>query len=146
MKRILLIDDDEGIRELWKRFHDVAEPVFRGELAMDVANDLARGLIKIEEAKIEKKPYDIVIIDLKFEGQGSDYTMGWIVDYKDKIPPIVVLTGDVDIWVRRKCMMFGAADFWNKDDAQQRPDLFFKSLYNRYLANYPETMKATANG
>lgn len=146
MKRILLIDDDEGIRELWRRFHDVAEPVFRGELAMDVANDLAKGMVKIEEAKLAKQPYDIVITDLKFEGRGSDYTMSWIVDNKDKLPPIVVLTGDVDIWVRRKCMMFGASDFWTKDDAQQRPDLFFKSLYNRYLANYPETMKATANG
>lgn len=131
MKKILLIDDEEGIRIVWKRFHDTAEPVFRGQLEMDVANDLEQGL-----ARISGTDYDAVILDLKFMGEGVEDTITFIFDHAAKLPPIIVLTGDEDIYVRRRAMIAGASDFWTKTDAQERPDLFFKSVYNQYLKRY----------
>lgn len=105
---------------------------------MDVASDLESGIEKISEAKEKGEPYDVVITDLNFQGLGSADTISWLAENQGKLPPIIVMTGDEDIWVRRRCMMFGANDFWLKIDASERPDLFFKSLYNRYLANYPD--------
>lgn len=131
MNRILLIDDEEGIRSLWKQFHDTAEPIFRGQLEMDVANDLEQG-----KEKIATVDYDVVIADLKFKGHGADITITWIVEEHDRLPPVVVLTGDEDIYIRRRCMIGGASDFWLKLDAAARPDLFFKAVYNQYLRRY----------
>lgn len=123
-----MVDDDEGIRELWGRFHEVTEPVFRGKLSMDVAPNLD-GM----REKMRVNKYDAIILDLKFVGQGADDTITFIAENEQQMPPIIVLTGDSDIHTRRRCMMFGAASFWLKDDAQQRPDLFFKDVYNCYL-------------
>lgn len=131
MKKILLVDDDEGIRITWKKFHDYAEPVFRGQLDMDVASDLEAMKERMRHAK-----YDVIILDLKFVGHGAEDTMAFIAANVEAFPPIVVLTGDSDIWVRRRCMMLGASSFWLKLDAAERPDLFFKDVYNRYLYKY----------
>lgn len=131
MNRILLVDDEEGIRMVWKRFHDLAEPVFRGRLEMDVASDLEQGL-----AKIKATEYDVIILDLKFQGVGADQTISFIFERSHELPPIIVLTGDEDIYVRRRCITAGASDFWTKVDAQERPDLFFKAVYNCYLKRY----------
>lgn len=100
---------------------------------METASSLAEGI-----TKMDSEQYDVVITDLKFEGHGGEETISWLADNQGKLPPIIVLTGDDDIFIRRRCMMFGANDFWTKTDAQERPDLFFKSVYNRYLANYPD--------
>lgn len=138
MNRVLLIDDEEGIRIVYKRFHDLVEPVFRGQLALDVANDLEQGVERIKGIK-----YDAIILDLKFQGQGSDNTISWIFENSGHLPPIIVLTGDTDIWTRRRCMMAGAASFWIKMDATQNTDLFFKDVFNCYLARlYAESKSA----
>lgn len=131
MEKILLIDDEEGIRDVWPRFHDYAEPVFRGRLGMDTASDLEHGVKRMKEAT-----YDALILDLKFLGKGSDDTISWIFEHHKHLPPIIVLTGDEDIFVRGRCMMAGASDFWTKKDAQAHPDLFFKAIYNQYLKRF----------
>lgn len=129
MNKILLIDDEEGIRLVYKRFHDLMEPVFRGQLEMDVANDLEQG-----KERLAVTPYDAIILDLKFQGHGGETTISWIFENSYAMPPIIVLTGDTDIWMRRRCMMAGAASFWIKMDAAEHPDLFFKDVFNRYLS------------
>ncbi len=140
MNRILLIDDEEGIRIVWKRFHDLVEPVFRGQLEMDVSSDLDQGIERMRE-----RAYDIIILDLKFQGVGGDKTIDWIFTNSERMPPIVVLTGDTDIWTRRRCMMAGASSFWMKMDATDNPDLFFKDVFNRYLARlYDQSKEAPA--
>lgn len=131
MKRILLIDDEEGIRIVYKRFHDITEPVFRGQLDMDTAPDLEQGIQKIKTTE-----YDIIILDLTFKGKGHDETTSWIAENSESLPPIIILTGDTDIWTRRRCIAAGASDFWIKVDAAEHPDLFFKAVYNRHLARY----------
>jgi len=131
MKRILLIDDEEGIRIVWKRFHDLAEPVFRGQLEMHVASDLEQGLERLKSGE-----YDIVILDLELGDSPQLQTISYIFEHAEELPPVIVLTGDEDIYVRRRCMIAGAADFWIKGDATENPDLLFKSIYNEYLKRY----------
>lgn len=141
MNKLLLIDDEEGIRLVYKRFHDLLEPVFRGQLEMDVASDFEQG-----KHRIATTVYDAIICDLKFKGQGSEETTSWLFENADKLPPVIILTGDVDIWTRRRCMMAGAASFWIKMDAAEYPDLFFKDVFNRYLARlYATTPKPPAS-
>jgi CheY-like chemotaxis protein len=131
MRKILLIDDEEGIRTVFPRFHDLTDAVFRGQLDMDTASDLEQG-----KARMSGTEYDAIIMDLKYKGHGSEVTITFIAESADHLPPIIVLTGDTDIYVRRRCMLAGASDFWLKDDAATRPDLFFKAIYNRYLTRY----------
>jgi len=88
------------------------------------------------KARMKGTLYDAIILDLKFKGQGSEDTISFIAENASVLPPVIVLTGDTDIYVRRRCMLAGAADFWLKDDASSRPDLFFKAIYNRYLTRY----------
>lgn len=129
-----MIDDEEGIQIVWKRLHDCAEVVFRGQLEMDVASDLVQGM-----TKIKKNGYDAVILDLTLDVSGAERTITFIAEHAEELPPIIVLTGLEDIQVRRRCMMFGASDFWTKTDAQERPDLFFKAVYNQYLRRYADS-------
>ena len=131
MRRILLIDDEKGIRELWSRLHDVIEPTFRGQCSLDVASDIPQGL-----ARLSGTEYDAVILDLRFPDVTVDETISMIFERSIELPIISVLTGDEDIYTRRRCMLAGAADFWLKNDATSHPDLFFKSLYNAYLKRY----------
>lgn len=138
MKRILLIEDQEGVRLVWKRFHDLAEPVFRGQLELQVANDLEQG-----RAKLKGDEYDAIILDLTLPPLASDEVITFIAEQHHALPPIYVLTGDDDIYVRRRCMMSGASGFWLKADAEERPDLFFKSLYNAYLKRHAERTRAS---
>lgn len=136
MKRILLIDDEEGIRIVWKKWHDVMEPTFRGQCEMDTAKSL-------KEAKemMAKNEYDALILDLTMPPDGQDGIMSWIAETTPdpKVAPIIILTGDEDIWVRRRCMLMGAAQFFTKSDAEKFPNLFFKVIYNEYLKRYGAT-------
>lgn len=139
MRRILLIDDDSGIQKVWQRFHDVTDRVFRAEFSLETANDLQQA-----EAMIAEKEYDAIIVDLTIPPNNSAFTESWIAERSEALPPLIVLTGDDDIYTRRRCMMLGASDFWLKDDAQERPDLFFKSLYNKYLSRYASNRTRSA--
>ena len=134
MRRLLLIDDEEGIRIVWKKWHDVMEPTFRGQCEMDTASSLA-----MAKHMIEKTPYDALILDLTMPPDGQDGVMSWIAESTPTKPPIIVLTGDEDIWVRRRCMLMGAAQFFTKSDAEKFPNLFFKVIYNEYLKRYGAT-------
>lgn len=127
MKKILLIDDEEGIRLCWKQFHDLNEKVYRGQLGMDTASSLATAC-----EMMERQRYDAIILDHKMANENTEE---FIIEHKGKKPPIIILTGNEDIWLRRRLMIFGASDFWTKIDASERPDLFFKSIYNRYLSH-----------
>lgn len=128
MKRLLLIDDEAGIRETWGRFHEIMEPTFRGECEMDTASDLMEGVQKTESTH-----YDVVILDLHLPPLKNDAVVKFIESSHGKLPPIIVLTGDQNVWTRRQCMLAGAQDFWLKSDAMQFPNLFFKAVYNVYL-------------
>lgn len=134
MRRILLIDDEEGIRMVWRKLHDVMEPTFRGQCELDTASSMEQA-----KQKLSTTVYDAVILDLGMAPEGQGAVMAWLANETGNLPPVIVLTGDEDIWVRRRCMMFGASQFFTKRDASEFPNLFFKVLYNEYLKRYGST-------
>lgn len=138
MRRILLIDDEEGIRMAWGKWHDVQEETFRGQLSMETATSLIES-----EALIAKESFDVIILDLNLDIDGAEKSISWVANNHARLAPIVVLTGDEDIFIRRRCMMLGAAQFFTKTDAQAFPNLFFKILYNEYLKRYAATREAS---
>lgn len=131
MKRLLLIDDEDGIQEIWKRWHDVLEPTFQGECGLDTASDLETGLARLSGTK-----YDAVILDLSLPPKTPDEVISFIFERAAELPPIIVLTGDENVWTRRRCIMAGAAGFFTKHAANLVPNLFFKEIYNEYLKRY----------
>jgi CheY-like chemotaxis protein len=138
MKRIILIDDEAGVRELWQRFHDVMEPTFRGECELETATSLEMAMVMITG-----KDYDAIILDLMLPPNTIDQSISFIFEQSQRLPPIIVLTASEDIYIRRRCMIAGAAGFWTKPDAVKHPNLFFKELYNEYLKRYA-TQRAAA--
>lgn len=136
MRKILLVDDEDGIRTLWTRLHDTMDETFRGQCEMETAADLERAKYKLAHST-----YDAVILDLSMPPEGRDGIISWLYSAAPALPPVVVLTGSDDIFVRRRCMMAGAANFITKNDAVAFPNLFFKMLYNEYLRRIYETEK-----
>lgn len=128
MRRILLIEDDSGVRELWERFHGVMEPTFRGQCEMDLAIDLEQG-----KARIAGTKYDAIILDLTLPPLGKDEVLSWLFENTHELPPVIVLTGSEEVNIRMRSINAGAAQFFTKADAIQFPNLFFKILYNEYL-------------
>ena len=128
MKRILFIDDEPGQREVWQRFHETMDSTFRGMCEMRVASDLETGL-----HMLQKDDYDAVIMDYHLPSNGKLTVQEFLARYSRELPPIIVLTGDEDIYVRRECLRFGASGFFTKSDAMRFPNLFFKCVYNEYM-------------
>jgi DNA-binding response OmpR family regulator len=95
---------------------------------MDTASDLDKGI-----ELIAQNEYDAIIIDYHLPPLDGNMLEKWIRDNYQSLPPIVVLTGDHDVWIRRRCLMSGAEDFWLKVDAGNTPNQFFKAVYNAYL-------------
>lgn len=130
MTRILYADDSSEQHELWNRFHEQIEKAFQGQCGLDAAFSFAETL-----EKLASKEYDALILDLVIPPGGVDEGVKFIETHHAKLP-IIALTGHEDIFIRRRCMIAGAADFWTKRDAQMVPDVFFKCLYNQYVKRY----------
>jgi len=137
MNRILLVDDDSGIHELWRRFHDVMEPTFRGTCALDCASSLPEAISRMETTK-----YDAIILDLALPPMGPEEVTHWIANNAERLPPIIVITGNTDPMMRQRCIASGACHYFTKEDAQSFPHLFFKILYDEYLKSYATKGKA----
>jgi len=140
MKKLLLIDDDASVRELWKHWHDKMELTFRGKNPLETTTDLEKA-----DALIAENEYDVIILDLGLPPGGYEETVKWIQRRsKEKdFPPIVVLTGNEDVMMRQKCIVAGAAHFFTKFDAQNFPNLFFKILYDVFLRYYGTKVEAS---
>jgi DNA-binding response OmpR family regulator len=80
MKRILVVDDEEGIRQLYKK--ELEEEGYKVELA-------ERG----EEAlkKLSRSKPDVVILDLKMPGMGGLEILERIRE-QDKDVPVIICT------------------------------------------------------
>lgn len=131
MQNILLVDDQQGVHDLWAELHKEIDTVFQGNCKFDSALTIE----EMEQNMIETE-YDAIIFDLVMPPGGIDEGVNFIADHARSFPPIIALTGHEDIFIRRRCIIAGAADFWTKRDAQRVPDLFFKSLYNEYVKRY----------
>jgi two-component system response regulator (stage 0 sporulation protein F) len=80
MKRILVVDDEEGIRQLYKE--ELEDEGYEVELA-------ERGEEALE--KISRAKPDAVILDLKMPGMGGLDVLEWIRE-QDKDLPVIIST------------------------------------------------------
>lgn len=137
MNRILFADDMADEHTLWKRFHGDLErevdKVFMGQCGLDTVFTFDEVLKRLDETE-----YDALILDLVIPPGGVNEGVEFIAEHAKKLP-IIVLTGHEDIFVRRRCIVAGAAAFWTKKDAQRVPDIFFKCVYNEYVKRYVPT-------
>lgn len=125
MKKLLLIEDDAGVRDLYNRWIKVLEPTFRGECELDMAIDLEQGIARISGTK-----YDAIILDLVLPPQTAEETLSWLFENAHWLPPVIAVTGSEELNIRERALQAGAAQFFTKDDAKNFPNGFFKIIYN----------------
>ncbi len=128
MNRILLVDDEKGIRDLWsENFERVLEKTWRGtcELFFATSEEDAVSMLTLQE-------FDAIIWDLAMPPGGRQAGIDFIKKNHASLPPIIVMTGSEDIETRQECLSSGAAQFFTKIDASKFPNLFFKTIYNEW--------------
>lgn len=128
MKRLLLIDDENGIRVAWKTFHDITDRTYRGQCGLDTADTLREG-----EDMLAAEKYDAIILDLKLPPLTEEEVIQWIAKEHATLPVIMVFTGYEDPSLRDRCLAAGASGFFTKHDALSFPNLFFKEIYNEWF-------------
>jgi two-component system response regulator AtoC len=120
--RVLVIDDDPGIREL------LEAQVSRLGYRVDSAPDGERALELLEDLRP-----DVVTLDVILPGMGGIETLRQL---KQRLPdvPVVMLSGHGQAPVIVEAMRLGAADFLRKPfEAEELELAFQKALENRAL-------------
>lgn len=121
MKKVLIVDDDLYIRDLY-------EELLKGENhSVESAKDGEEGLKKISEGG-----YDLILLDImmpKLDGHGL------LVKLKENPPkksngPIIILTNLANDPVVEECLKQGAKSFYIKSD--HTPEEFL-AMINKYL-------------
>jgi DNA-binding NtrC family response regulator len=103
MKRVLFVDDEEGVRLAWNRY--LRQNGFDVVTAADGAGAVAR----LED----DKGVDVVISDLKMPGLDGLQLLEWVHDRKPDTP-FILLTGYGNEEIERKARALGAFDYLNK--------------------------------
>ena len=102
MKRILIVDDEESIRFLYKE--ELEEDGFEGELAEN-------GKEALEKLPLFKP--DLITLDIKMPVKGGVEVLEAIKDRKEK-PDIIVITGWDSEQVYKQCKERGVSEYINK--------------------------------
>lgn len=101
-KRVLFVDDEEGVRRSWDRYLSLAgfdvTTAPDGETAID---------------RLNEQPVDVVVSDLKMPGMDGVKLLEWINDSKPGTQ-FILLTGYGNDEVERKVRSLGAFDYLNK--------------------------------
>lgn len=102
LKKVLFVDDEEGVRSSWDRFFSLA--------GFDVrtAGDGARAIDRLREEAV-----DVVVSDLKMPGVDGVTLLEWIQEEQPDTPFILV-TGYGDEEVERRVRELGAFEYLNK--------------------------------
>lgn len=101
-KKVMFVDDEEGVRRSWNRYLSLA--------GFDVrtAEDGAKAIERLRE-----EPVDVVVSDLKMPGLDGVKLLEWI---NQELPEtkFILLTGYGDEEVERKVRELGAFEYLNK--------------------------------
>lgn len=101
-KKVMFVDDEEGVRRSWNRYLSLA--------GFDVrtAEDGAKAIERLRE-----EPVDVVVSDLKMPGMDGVKLLEWI---NHELPEtrFILLTGYGDEEVERKVRDLGAFEYLNK--------------------------------
>lgn len=111
-RRVLYIDDDEGLRRL------VARALTRRGYAVTLAASGEEGL-----ALIREQPFDVVALDHYMPGLGGFETLKAVLAEGPQAPPIVYVTGSDETPVAVAALKAGAADYVVKAVGEEFFDL-----------------------
>jgi len=101
-KRVMFVDDEEGVRISWNRF------LSQHGFDVTTAEDGARAISKLRE-----EPVDVVVSDLKMPGVDGIQLLEWIHDKRPETQ-FILLTGYGNDEVERTVRQLGAFDYLNK--------------------------------
>jgi two-component system, response regulator RegA len=106
MSRILVIDDEEPVREA------IARRLRREGYDVTIATMEAEGVSKIRESE---QPYDLVITDMFMETPGSGVNVLKAALMRDVFTEVIVLTAYGNVKNAVECMKMGAFDYVEKN-------------------------------
>lgn len=101
-KRVMFVDDEEGVRVSWNRF------LSQHGFDVTTAEDGARAINKLRE-----EPVDVVVSDLKMPGVDGIQLLQWIHEKRPQTQ-FILLTGYGNEDVERTVRELGAFDYLNK--------------------------------
>lgn len=125
LKRILLVEDDEGAVIVFNRISKSAWESSHGELEFIVVHTLAAARKVIQETHI-----DVFLFDLTLDDSSAEQSMCVIENEHATLPVIIVCTGSETLDVRKRCLDGGAKGFALKRHIFQSPNFFFAEVYN----------------
>jgi len=101
-KRVMFVDDEEGVRSGWNRFFSLAG------YDVTTAEDGARAIDRLKE-----EPVDVVVSDLKMPGVDGVKLLEWLHDEQPDTR-FILLTGYGNEDVERQVRDLGAFEYLNK--------------------------------
>jgi DNA-binding NarL/FixJ family response regulator len=125
LKRILLVEDEQGAVIIFKRISKTAWESSHGELEFIIVHTLADARKVIRESHV-----DVFLFDLTLDDSTPDNSISVIENEHNILPPIVVCTGNEALDIRRRCLDAGAQGFALKKHIFQSPNFFFAEVYN----------------
>tara|TARA_B100001175_G_scaffold194423_1_gene165037 strand:+ start:16 stop:693 length:678 start_codon:yes stop_codon:yes gene_type:complete len=129
---ILVVDDDDGIRELVKQY------LKQNNFLVSTANSAEDALEKIQVIK-----FDLIILDIMMPGKsGLEFT----IENKKKInTPIILLTAKGEASERVKGLEVGADDYLPKPFEPKELILRIKNILNKTQINAKKRMVSFGN-
>ena len=100
--RILIVDDDPSVGRV------IQSALARRDFFVDAVSDPAQ-----MEAKIQERPYHIVILDYVIPGLESEKVLGWVREHQPEAS-IIVVTGYPSIDSALNCLRAGTFDYLTK--------------------------------
>jgi CheY-like chemotaxis protein len=155
-KRVLVVDDDlvvgNVLEEAFTRASD--DPTHPYGFDVTRAEDVSEAVTSIRQSIGDKLPYDVVVLDLSFTPEGTDFFGGYMADalglyarLGQLIPVIIVFSGYVNVQNSVALMRCGAWDVIDKasgDDDVDAFDLVVRSAIRRLTALDAQATATTA--
>lgn len=126
--RIVLVEDEADFVGIVRDLRKNVDALFMGDAELVVLQSM-----DMLKHVLSTNGVSLIVMDLSLPDSPQINTIELIANDSGTMPPIVVLTGDERIEIRRQCLFAGAAGFALKRHVIESPNFFFSYLYNTYL-------------
>jgi DNA-binding NarL/FixJ family response regulator len=127
-QRILFVEDEVEFAGVVKDLRKTVDALFLKDAELVVLQSL-----EMMKHVLKTNNVILIVMDLTLPDSKQEQSIELIAKESMTMPPIVVLTGDERIDVRRQCIFAGASGFALKRHVIESPNFFFSYLYNTYL-------------
>ena len=124
-KTVLVVDDDTAwhtvFRDCFGQSGARDDCPYRFEV--DTASSAAQGVAAIRAKRCKGFKYDVIVLDIRMEGETSGIVLGFRVagELRDDVPVLIVFTGYPTYETCVQAVRFGAWDYIVKADQGNRP-------------------------